>query len=74
MEQARAQPRRQIVGLKGAVLHAGAPGVISTLSVINDEASSELMIALLAGDSAVETLRPAQRAMLERQPHRDPSY
>lgn len=67
-----------IVGLTRAVLYAGAPGVISTLWDIDDDASADLMEEfyrhLLAGELAADALRDAQLSLLRRAPYADPSY
>jgi len=59
-----------VVGLTRAFLYAGAPGVMSTLWDIDDAATAELMESFYArfraGDSAADSLRNAQLAMLRR--------
>jgi len=66
-----------VVGLTRAFLYAGAPGVISTLWNVNDDAAVALMgkfyERLLAGDSAAEALRQAQVAMLRGHDFADPA-
>jgi CHAT domain-containing protein len=58
----------EIVGLTRAVLYAGAPGVISTLWQIDDDAAEALMKQfyrrLLRGSSAADALRFAQLQLL----------
>jgi len=66
-----------VVGLTRAFLYAGAPGVISTLWNVNDDAAVALMGTfyerLLAGDSAAEALRQSQMAMLRGRDYADPA-
>lgn len=68
----------EIVGLTRAVLYAGAPGVISTLWDIYDDASADLMEEfyrhLLTGELAADALRDAQLSLLRRVPYADPRY
>jgi CHAT domain-containing protein len=68
----------EIVGLTRAVLYAGAPGVISTLWDVDDEAAADLMESfyrrLVAGDPAADALRAAQRELMKRAPYADPRY
>ena len=60
------------------MLYAGSPGVISTLWPLDDPASAELMTdfyrRLRSGALAADALRDAQRAMLQHEPYRDPSF
>lgn len=68
----------EIVGLTRAVMYAGAPGVISTLWDIDDDASADLMedfyARLREGASAADALRQAQLGMLRRAPYTDPRF
>jgi len=68
----------EIVGLTRSVLYAGAPGVISTLWDIDDEAAADLMESfyrrLIAGDPAADALRAAQLELMKRAPYADPRY
>ena len=79
-ETARGERSRgdEITGLTQAFLHAGSPGVISTLWNINDEASAVLMQdfyrRLIAGASAAEALRQSQLHLLNNPKYRDPYY
>ena len=63
----------EVVGLTRAFLYAGTPSVISTLWMVDDRASYELMRAfyqnLRAGQAKGESLRQAQLATLARYPH-----
>jgi CHAT domain-containing protein len=58
----------EIVSLARAFLHAGSPGVVSTLWPVDDGVSAELMTAfyqrLLAGERASAALRGAQLELL----------
>ena len=68
----------EIVGLTRAVMYAGAPGVISTLWDIDDDASADLIedfyTRLRQGASAADALRQAQLAMLRRAPYTNPRF
>jgi CHAT domain-containing protein len=68
----------EIVGLTRAVLYAGAPGVITTLWDIDDQASADFMedfyARLLAGAAVADALRQAQVATLKRTPYADPQF
>ncbi len=63
----------EVVGLTRAFIYAGTPSVISTLWMVDDRASYELMRvfyqALRAGQSKGESLRQAQLATLEKYAH-----
>ncbi|HSB73978.1 MAG TPA: CHAT domain-containing protein [Candidatus Methylomirabilis sp.] len=63
----------EVVGLTRAFIYAGTPSVISTLWMVDDRASYELMQAfyqnLRAGRGKGEALRQAQLATLSRYPH-----
>ncbi|MFI5340111.1 MAG: CHAT domain-containing protein [Candidatus Methylomirabilales bacterium] len=63
----------EVVGLTRAFIYAGTPSVISTLWMVDDRASFELMRAfyqnLRAGQPKGESLRQAQLATLARYPH-----
>lgn len=67
-----------VVGLTRAFLYAGAPGVISTLWNVNDDAAVALMGSfyerLLGGESAAAALRQAQIAMLRGRQYSDPAF
>ncbi|HEX8253462.1 MAG TPA: CHAT domain-containing protein, partial [Thermoanaerobaculia bacterium] len=66
----------EIVGLTRALLHAGTPGVISTLWNINDAATPPLVErfydGLLSGLSAADALRAAQVALLRDERYAEP--
>jgi CHAT domain-containing protein/Tfp pilus assembly protein PilF len=68
----------EIVGLTRAVLYAGAPGVISTLWDIDDEAAADLIEEfyrrLLTGLPVGDALRQAQLVTMKRKPYEDPRY
>jgi len=68
----------EIVGLTRAVLYAGAPGVISTLWDIDDQAAADLMedfyTQLHEGASPADALRTAQLTMMKRAPYADPQF
>jgi CHAT domain-containing protein len=63
----------EVVGLTRAFIYAGTPSVISTLWMVDDRASYELMRAfygnLRAGRDKGEALREAQLATLHKYPH-----
>ncbi len=79
-ETARGERSRgdEITGLTRAFLHAGSPGVISTLWNIDDEAASVLMQdfyrRLLAGAAVADALREAQMSLLSRREYGDPFF
>lgn len=68
----------EVVGLTRAILHAGSPGVISTLWNINDEATPPLIEKfydrLMAGAPAADALRGAQVELLRESRYADPYY
>ncbi|HEX2835299.1 MAG TPA: CHAT domain-containing protein [Thermoanaerobaculia bacterium] len=68
----------EIVGLTRAVLYAGAPGVISTLWDVHDDATAALMTDFYAqlrtGASVAEALRTAQLNLMQRKPYAEPQY
>ncbi|MEE8584258.1 MAG: CHAT domain-containing protein, partial [Acidobacteriota bacterium] len=68
----------EVIGLTRAFLSAGSPAVISTLWLIDDQASELLMrdfyLALQAGSSSAQALRSAQLAMLQREEYQRPYY
>ncbi len=67
-----------LLGLTGALLYAGARGVISGLWRVDDAATSALMqqfyAALKAGAEPAAALQQAQRAFLTEGPYRHPYY
>jgi CHAT domain-containing protein len=66
-------PGDEIIGLARGLFSAGAPSLLLSLWTVDDQATSELMVAfysrLCAGSEPAAALRAAQRELLERYPH-----
>jgi CHAT domain-containing protein len=66
-------PGDELIGLARGFFSAGAPSLLLSLWMVDDEATSKLMTSfyqrLLAGDAPAAALRGAQLQLLEKQPH-----
>ncbi|HKR00953.1 MAG TPA: CHAT domain-containing protein [Pyrinomonadaceae bacterium] len=66
-------PGDELIGLARGFFAAGAPSLLLSLWMVDDEATAELMTSfyrlLLGGQAPAAALRAAQLELLERQPH-----
>jgi CHAT domain-containing protein/tetratricopeptide (TPR) repeat protein len=66
-------PGDELIGLARGFFSAGAPSLLLSLWMVDDDATAELMASfyklLLAGQAPAAALRTAQLELLEKQPH-----